>query len=88
MGNEGTRPMRWNKPERRPETYWKPWFAWHPVKIEDTGQTVWLEWVWRHVDRYAGGMLDYAYWPRYRSDVHWASANLEHREGWPNALRS
>ena len=63
--------MRWKKPEPRPETYWKPWFAWFPVRIEDTGEWVWLEWIWRHADRY-------------RSDVHWAGANLEWRT--PNKL--
>lgn len=79
--------MRWNKPEPRPPTYWRPWFAWHPVKIEDTGDTVWLEWVWRHVEVYSGGFGDFITEKRYRSDVHWGGANLERRDGWPNRLR-
>lgn len=78
--------MRWKKPEPRPETYWKPWFAWHPVVIEDTGEKVWLEWIWRHQEIYAsmdGGYLE----QRYRSDVHWGGANLERRgDGWPNLI--
>lgn len=75
--------MRWKKPEPRPDTYWEPWFAWHPVKIEDTGDSVWLEWIWRHVESYWD-----ATFVRYRSDVHWGGANLERRaeEGWPNQL--
>lgn len=69
--------MRWNsKPDPRPKTYWAPWFAWHPVTIEDTGQRVWLEWIWRHVQRY-DGPGDSVFEYRYRSDVHWAGANLE-----------
>lgn len=79
--------MRWKKPEPRPETYWKPWFAWRPVTLENTGEKVWLEWVWRHVDVYGGGFGDYVSQSRYRSDVHWAGANLDRKgEGWPNAL--
>jgi hypothetical protein len=79
--------MRWTKkPEPRPETYWNPWFAWHPVTIEDTGETVWLEWVWRHVDVYGGGMGEWVRVPRYRSDVHWGGANIKRtrEEGWPH----
>lgn len=72
--------MRWKKPEPRPETYWKPWFAWHPVTIEDTGEKVWLEWVWRHREWIGGGTGDYVCLVRYRSDVHWAGANLEYRD--------
>ena len=80
--------MRWNKPEKRPPTYWNPWFAWHPVAIEDTGETVWLEWVWRH-DRCYGSIGGNFIETRYRSDVHWAGANLERlaEEGWPNLLK-
>lgn len=26
---------------------WHRWFAWHPVYLEDAGQTAWLEVVWR-----------------------------------------
>lgn len=57
--------MRWKKTEPQADTYWMQWFAWRPVVIEDTGETVWLEWIWRHAKRY-------------RSDVHPAGANLEH----------
>jgi hypothetical protein len=71
--------MRWNKPAPRPATYWKPWFAWHPVKIEDTQETVWLEWVWRHVDSF-GSIAGDVTSCRYRSDVHWGGANLEYRD--------
>jgi len=78
--------MRWKKPEPRPATYWRPWFAWHPVVIEDTGEKVWLEWIWRHEEVYGG--LDGGYVERrYRSDVHWGGANLECREGWPNLIK-
>lgn len=73
--------MRWNKPRvpRRVPTYWNQWFAWRPVKIEDTGETVWLEWIWRHVEVTEGGMLDRVVTSiRYRSDVHEAGANLKH----------
>lgn len=77
--------MRWNKPEPRLETYWNPWFAWRPVQIEDTGQTVWLEWVWRHTDYYGAAGSTFAE-SRYRSDVHWSGANLEWRE--PNKIVS
>ena len=76
--------MRWKKPEPRRPTYWNPWFAWHPVQIEDTGETVWLEWIWRHVDVHGGGMGEHFVVPRYRSDVHWNGANLEWRT--PNLL--
>jgi hypothetical protein len=72
--------MRWKRPEPRPATYWKPWFAWRPVTIEDTGETVWLEWIWRHVERYGGGALDTLTHQRFRSDVHWNSANLKYDE--------
>lgn len=72
--------MRWNKPEPRPPTYWKPWFAWYPVVIEDTAETVWLEWIWRHVDFCGLQAGDAVYRRRYRSDVHWGSANLEYRD--------
>jgi hypothetical protein len=72
--------MRWNKTETRPETYWKPWFAWHPVKLENKDTTVWLEWVWRHVGYYQGGMNDGIFAYRYRDDIHWGGVNLEHRE--------
>lgn len=69
--------MRWKKIEPRPDTYWKPWFAWHPVVIEDTGETVWLETVWRHVEWV--GAFDGSYpMYRYRGDVHWAGANIKH----------
>lgn len=79
--------MRWKKPPPRPTTYWSPWFAWRPVRIEDTGETVWLEWIWRHVDVLEGGSLERAYSARYRSDVHWGGANLERREPeWPNQI--
>lgn len=75
--------MRWKKPEPRPQTYWRPWFAWYPVKIEDTGETVWLEWVWRHIEHYWDGVTS----TRHRSDVHWGGANLERTgDGWPNHL--
>jgi hypothetical protein len=72
--------VRWKKIKPRPATYWSPWFAWHPVKIEDTGETVWLETVWRHVDRYGGWDGVYHEY-RYRGDVHWAGANLKHLPG-------
>jgi hypothetical protein len=73
--------MRFRKrPEPRLETYWKPWFAWHPVRIEDFDGIVWLEWVWRHVDHYAATPCDIVTCTRYRSDVHWAAANLEFRD--------
>ena len=65
--------MRWNKTESRPETYWKPWFAWHPVRLENTGEWVWLEWVWIHRD----GFDAFGDICRYRDDVHWGGANLE-----------
>ncbi len=71
--------MRWKRPNPRPETYWKPWFAWFPVKLETSGETVWLEWVWRHVDPYSGAGETF-YFYRYRDDIHWGGANLEHRE--------
>jgi hypothetical protein len=67
--------MRWKQREPHPTVYWKPWFAWHPVEIEDAKEIVWLEWIWRHVDRIGGGAGDYACWYRYRSDVSRASAN-------------
>lgn len=76
--------MRWKKLEPRPDTYWKPWFAWYPVKIEDTGETVWLEWIWRHREYYTVRMEVLFVSTRYRSDVHWGGANLERKEGWPN----
>lgn len=71
--------MRWKKPEPRPATYWKPWFAWRPVVIENTGEKVWLEWIWRHVELHGsfGGAVKFQ---RYRSDVHWGGANLEYRD--------
>lgn len=31
-------------------SYWRPWFAWRPVRVRDTGQLVWLEWVERLYD--------------------------------------
>lgn len=73
--------MRWKKPEPRPETYWKPWFAWHPVTLENSGEKVWLEWVWRHVESYGayGGHIVSC---RYRDDMHWAAANLDAKD-WP-----
>jgi len=71
--------MRWKKPEPRPATYWNPWFAWHPVVLENTGEKVWLEWIWRHTTVYRGPG-DNVYEHRYRSDVHWAGANLEYRD--------
>lgn len=78
--------MRWKKPEPRPSTYWQPWFAWHPVVIEDTGEKVWFEWIWRNVEQY--GSWDGPYHEmRYRSDVHWGGANLDRKgEGWPNLI--
>lgn len=72
--------MRWKKPEPRPATYWTPWFAWHPIVLEDGGETVWLEWVWRHADVYGAGTGDRITKCRYRSDVHWGGANLEFRD--------
>jgi hypothetical protein len=72
--------MRWKKPEPRPATYWSPWFAWRPVTIEDTGEKVWLEWIWRHREWHAAGMADLVTFCRYRSDVHWGGANLEYRD--------
>lgn len=31
-----------------PSWYWRPWFAWHPVKIDQfKDQMVWLEWIER-----------------------------------------
>lgn len=68
------------KPEPRPETYWKPWFAWYPIRIEDFEGIVWMEWVWRHLDTNSGGTDDSYTSKRYRSDVHWARANLEYRD--------
>jgi hypothetical protein len=37
--------MRWGTTKEEYET-WRPWFAWHPVMIEN-GQWVWLETVER-----------------------------------------
>lgn len=71
--------MRWKKPEPRPATYWRPWFAWYPAKLENTGETVWLEWVWRHTDYlcgFDGGYPEH----RHRDDISWGGANLEHRQ--------
>jgi hypothetical protein len=78
--------MRWKKPKPRPDTYWKPWLAWRPVVIEDTGETVWLEWIWRHIECYGGAFGDSYCETRYRSDVHWGGANLKRlpNEGWPD----
>lgn len=70
--------MRWKRPEPRPPTYWKPWFAWRPIVIEDTGEWVWLEWVWRHSEWVSGGLSDGYLYSRYRSDVHWGGANITH----------
>lgn len=74
--------MRWKKPEPRPATYWKPWFAWYPVVAENSGEKVWLEWIWRHVEHRRGGFGDIATERRYRTDMHWGAANLEARD-WP-----
>lgn len=31
---------------------WRRWFAWYPAFLDDTGQTAWLETVWRrHIER-------------------------------------
>jgi hypothetical protein len=68
--------MRFKKREKRPPTYWRPWFAILPVRLENNDETVWLEWVWVHVDRYNQGEHVEV---RYRDDVTWSSANLELR---------
>jgi hypothetical protein len=77
--------MRWKKRQPRPTLYWRPWFAWRPVVIEDGEDKVWLEWIWRHDDRYLtlmGAFVSSFTKSRFRSDVHWCGANLE-RKGWP-----
>lgn len=76
--------MRWKKPERRPETYWKPWFAWRPIALEDTGEWLWLEWTWRHIERRSGINGHTFTQRRYRSDMHWGAANLDALD-WPRA---
>lgn len=64
--------MRWNKSERRPRTYWRPYFAILPVRLENTGQWVWLEWIW-----WNEGTWDFPQrLPRYRDDIGWHCANL------------
>ncbi len=73
--------MRWGidiKPKQR--YYWYPYFAWWPVLLENKREKVWLEWVWRHTDRYeaAGIHVDVH---RYRDDVWEGSRNLEMLEG-------
>lgn len=70
--------MRFKKREKRPPTYWRPWFAILPVRLENTGDVVWLEWVWVAVDRYGAGG-SYVDEVRYRDDVTWSSANLQLR---------
>ena len=43
--------MRWpRKPKRDPQ--WKSWFAIFPVRMDDDGTLVWLEWVERKVGAY------------------------------------
>lgn len=69
--------MRFKKREKKPSTYWRPWFAILPVKLENANEIVWLEWIWVHVDRYNGGELVTV---RYRDDVTQSSANLVLRD--------
>jgi len=41
--------MRWGKDADREwneKRYWTFWFAWYPVKLQDTTETAWMEWVW------------------------------------------
>lgn len=65
------------KPPPRPATYWRPWFAWHPVTLENSGERVWLGWIWRHQHREPGHLIgDWYTVTRYRDDVHWGAANL------------
>lgn len=59
--------MRWKKKQTDSTRYWKWWFAWRPVTVEDTGERVWFERVWRHDTVYGGGMLDSVVERRYRS---------------------
>lgn len=59
--------MRWltetlkEKDERMAK--WKPWFAWHPVRIDK--ELVWFEWIYRRTKAYRGGMGDTIYETEY-----------------------
>lgn len=58
--------MRWKtRPPRH--LVWHQWFAWHPVRLEDTGEIAWFETVfrWKEV---MGGWGDYYTDYRYRLD--------------------
>lgn len=39
--------MRWNPPDDTKAMQWHKWFAWHPVRIDNTGQRVWFETIQR-----------------------------------------
>lgn len=71
--------MRWsNAPKSVPQTcYWDQEFAWWPVKLENKSETVWLEWVWAHHERYVSGRVIFS---RYRDDVYEGSRNLTFKD--------
>ena len=49
--------MRW--PTRYRVRPWHPWFAWHPVNVQD--EWIWLERVERQVDAYGATLRFYDY---------------------------
>lgn len=67
------------KIERRQS--WRRWFAWHPVLLWDTGETAWLETVWRR-DEHVSGWGDGGSW----HSMYASSPALSHPE--PAPMRS
>jgi len=47
---------------------WRPWFAWHPVRLSDTGDVVWWEPVERRQEFISGYDGTYVF-DRYRRAV-------------------
>ena len=43
------------------ERKWENWFAWYPVYLRDTGESVWLEWTHRYPDYWNNVLLGYFY---------------------------
>jgi hypothetical protein len=42
---------------------WKNWFAWYPVWLNETNESVWLEWTHRYPEYFKGSFLGYYYRP-------------------------
>jgi len=47
----------------RKEAKWTNWFAWYPVYLKETNESIWLEWTHRYPEYFENHLLSYYYRP-------------------------